>query len=216
MKRKLSVWVMVVFVVVVQVTWAATNAEKIIKSVQNLYKNAKTARIDFNETDRFKLTGVTSSISGTLIFKGLALFRLETEDQVIVSNGSIFWRYNKLENQVLIDYAKKGQQEVFLNQFLYQISDHYFSRLVDTIDEGKKKTFVINLTPKVPEQSYFTAIKVWVQEKTWYVSKILYIDYNGNETEYDIERIEIDIPVPDSTFEFQPPEGSEIVDLRFE
>jgi len=190
------------------------NVQKIVKKVQSHFKEAKTAEIQFKEVNKFKLTGIESTMEGTLIFQGMEKFRLETQDQVMVSNGEIFWRYNKLQNQVLIDYAKKNQQEALFNQFLFKISDNYFAELVDEEKRNGKKIFVINLTPKNNDQSFFTKIKVWIEDKSWSIKKIIYTDYNQNETIYEIKKIEINKKIDPKIFQFQVPEGAEVVDLR--
>ena len=141
-------------------------------------------------------------------------YRLETEDQLIVDNGKTFWRYNKLENQVLIDYAKKSEEDVLLSDFLFDIQKKYFAELVSEEKTGKQKQFVIKLTPKNTEESYFKAIKVWVLDKTWEIQRVVYIDINDNKTEFEITQLKINVPIPENAFTFKPPQGVDIVDLR--
>lgn len=194
---------------------AGSKVEKVIKNVQKKYKKAKAIRIEFKEIDRFSLTGTTSEAYGTLIINDKQNFRLESEDQIMVNDGTTFWRYNKIENQVLIDYAKKGEQELLPNQFLQDISKNYFSRLIEETKIDGKKIYVIKLTPKPDFESYFTSIKVWIEDKSWYVRRVIYSDYNDNETEFLIDKIEFNPKLPETIFSFSPPQGSEIVDVRF-
>ncbi len=203
-----------ILLAVVGLLLAGTNVEKIIKKIQKKYKNISVMKVDFKQISEFKLTGIKNEIFGTLYLTQNDKFRLETEDQVIVSDGKTFWRYNKLDNQVLIDYAKKSQQDVFLNNFLFQINDLYYSQVVDEFKEKNHKIYVVKLTPKNPDESFFQYIKVWIQDKTWLLKKVLYVDYNDNESVYEIETLEINPPVTDKTFTFQIPEGVEVVDLR--
>lgn len=191
-----------------------TEADKIIERVQKKIRATKTIRIQFKEIARYQLTGTVSEVDAVLQMEGKDKFRLESEDQVLVNDGNTFWRYNKLDNQVLVDYAKKEEQEVFLNSFLYQIKEHYYGQVVEEIKEGGKKKHVLKLTPNPSEQSMFTAIKVWVVEGTWEIERIIYTDYNNNETEYRIAKIEFNPVLANTTFSFSPPEGVQVVDLR--
>ncbi len=193
---------------------AATKVEKVIKNFQKKYKKVQALKVDFKQVNYFKLTNTKSEIFGTLWLMGEDKFRLETEDQVIVSDGKTFWRYNKLENQVLIDYAKKSQQDIFLNNFLYKINDLYYTQIVKEEKIKGKKYYVVKLVPKVPEENFFQSIKVWIADKSWDIYRVVYLDYNDNESEYLVEDIQMNPPGIEKKFHFTPPEGVEVVDLR--
>jgi outer membrane lipoprotein carrier protein len=208
-------YIILSIIVLYAIVQAESNVEKIIKQVQKKYREINVVYVDFKQVNRFKLTGIQNEVFGTLWISQDNKFRFETEDQVMVSNGDKFWRYNKLENQVIIDYAKKSQNDVFLNNFLFNISDHYLSQIVNEESVNKQKIYEIRLTPKNPDDSYFKYIKVWLVDKSWDLKKVVYIDFNENEVEYDIEKIDFNPKVSQNIFDFQTPEGVEVVDLRF-
>ena len=215
-KNVLKISLIIVFLISsVQMYLFATDTEKIIKEVQEKYQKSKSLEIQFKEINRFKLTNTTSEIFGTFVIKGKDKYRLNSETQIIVTDGETFWRYNKIENQVLIDNAKKENQEVLLNNFLYDLQKNYFSQIVDEYKDDGTKIFVLKLTPKPSNESFFTSIKFWVENKSWKIRRVIYTDYNENETEYEIEKIYFDKQFPDSFFTFNPIEGSEVVDVRY-
>ncbi len=193
----------------------AGKVDKIINKVQDKYRSTKTVRIEFKEKSHFKLTDTMTEIAGVLQMSGKDKYRLDSEDQVLVSNGETLWRYNKLDSQVLVDHAKKTEEDVMLNNFLYEIKDHYFGQLLEEKKDGGVKKYAIKLTPKPSEQSFFSSIKMWVKDKTWEVEEIVYVDYNGNETTYVISQIVFNPNLNTSIFTFTPPEGIQVVDLRF-
>lgn len=193
----------------------AGKVDKIINKVQDKYRSTKTVRIEFKEKSHFKLTDTMTEIAGVLQMSGKDKYRLDSEDQVLVSNGETLWRYNKLDSQVLVDHAKKTEEDVMLNNFLYEIKDHYFGQLLEEKKDGGVKKYAIKLTPKPSEQSFFSSIKMWVKDKTWEVEEIVYVDYNGNETTYVISEIVFNPNLNTSIFTFTPPEGIQVVDLRF-
>jgi outer membrane lipoprotein carrier protein len=203
------------FLIFIGELMATADIEKIIKEVQKKYKKVDLLHADFKQINRFKLTNIESEVFGTIWISQKNQFRLETEDQTIVSNGEQFWRYNKLEGQVLIDHAKKTQQDVFLNNFLFNITDVYESQLISESNIDGKKIYEIRLNPKNPDDSFFKFIKVWIYDKTWELEKVIYTDFNDNEVEYKIEKIDIDPDVSSDIFNFEAPEGVDVVDLRF-
>ncbi len=194
---------------------SAANVKKIVDKIQKKYQQVKTLKLEFKQKSIYSLTNMQSEVFGTLLLdREHDRYRLETEDQVIVDDGQTFWRYNKLENQVLIDYAKKSEEDVLLSDFLFNLNKKYFAELVSEEKTGKQKQFVIKLTPKNSEESYFKAIKVWVVNKTWEIKKVVYFDINDNQTEFDITSLKINLKIPDSVFKFNPPQGVDVVDLR--
>ncbi|MEZ4765975.1 MAG: hypothetical protein R3C26_23160 [Calditrichia bacterium] len=96
----------------------AENVDDVIKKVQKKYRSAKNIHIEFTEKVRFSLTGTEVEVPAVLQMEGQDKFRLESEDQLVVNNGETFWRFNKLDSQILVDYAKKSDQDVMLNTFL--------------------------------------------------------------------------------------------------
>ena len=195
--------------------FAQSDVNKVIRDVQKKYQNIQMVQVDFRQVNRFKLTDIKSEINGTIYISQNDRFRLETEDQVMVSDGKTFWRFNKMENQVLIDYAKKSQQDVFLNNFLFKIDEVYFSQIAGEAKINDKKVFEIKLTPKKPDESFFQYVKVWLYDRSWELEKVLYVDFNENEVEYLIEKMEMNPSAAGNVFNFEIPEGVEAVDLRF-
>jgi outer membrane lipoprotein-sorting protein len=209
--------ILVIWMLTLYITCGITQSDvnKIIKDVQKKYQNIQMVYVDFKQVNRFKLTDIKSEINGTIWISQNDRFRLETEDQVMVSDGTTFWRFNKLENQVLIDYAKKSQQDVFLNNFLFKIDEVYFSQVAGETKIDGKKVYEIKLTPRKPDESFFNYVKVWLYDKSWELEKVLYVDFNENEVEYLIEKMELNPVVTGNVFNFEIPEGVEAVDLRF-
>ncbi len=220
MKKKTSVLkksfpIAIVISLLLPTFLAAANVNKILKGMQKKYRSAQKISINFKEVNKFNLTGTQSEVSGTLLMEGKKRFRLETEDQVLVNDGKTLWRYNKIDNQVLIDYAKSEQQDVLLNDLLYNLKDHYYGELIQEYKDKKPKRFLIKLVPKPSEQSFIKTIKFWVEDKSWEIERVIYTDYNDNETEFLIEKIDFNPHISDKTFTFVPPDGTQVVDLRF-
>ncbi|MFZ0389568.1 MAG: outer membrane lipoprotein carrier protein LolA [Calditrichia bacterium] len=195
--------------------WSAPDAEKIIKNVQKKYKGVDQVLIHFKQINRFKLTGIENEVFGTLWLTRDNKFKIDTEDQTLVSNGDTFWRFNKLENQVLIDNAKNDQQEVFLNDFLFNIGERYYSQVISVDKSGKRDIYEMKLTPRNKDESYFNYLKVWIEDNTWQIKRVLYVDYNDNENEYVIEEMNLKPDIPLANFTYEVPEGADIVDLRY-
>ncbi len=207
--------ILIGFVLMITSQATAADADKIIKNIQKKYRSSKTIEIQFKEVSRFSLTDMQTEMNGTLLMEGQDKFRFESENQVLVNDGKTLWRYNPLDNQVLIDHAKKSEEDVMLNKLIFEIKDHYYGQLLEEKKVGKVKEYAIKLTPKPESQSFFTSIQLWVVDKTWEIKRLIYIDYNDNQVEYQVNSLKFDPTIINSTFVFDPPEGTQVVDLRF-
>lgn len=190
------------------------NAEKLIKKIQKQYRDTKRIEIHFTETTKFSFTGTESNVSGTLQMDGKEKYRFDADDQVLVSNGKTLWRFNKVESQVLIDKVNTEETDDFFNSFLYHIDDHYFGEIFEEKKINNTKVYGIKLTPKPSQQSPFTSIKIWVQDKSWRIHRLVYTRYNGNSTEYTINKMIFNPNFPAELFSFTPPQGIQVIDLR--
>ena len=48
----------------------------------------------------------------------------------------------------------------------------------------------------------------------WMVRQAEIIDANGKQTTYTVQQVKVNIGLPDARFVFQPPGGTDVVDLR--
>jgi outer membrane lipoprotein-sorting protein len=61
---------------------------------------------------------------------------------------------------------------------------------------------------------YVTQIKVWIDQETWIPHKIEQTDISRNRTIYTLNNVQTGQPIENKSFEFQIPEGAEIIDLQ--
>ncbi|MEZ4765974.1 MAG: DUF2092 domain-containing protein [Calditrichia bacterium] len=62
--------------------------------------------------------------------------------------------------------------------------------------------------------AFSQSVKIWVKDKEWEIDRLIYEDYNTNETEYVISKTNFDPKFQETLFSFNPPEGIEVIDLR--
>ncbi len=194
---------------------ADADVNEIIENVEEKYNEVDAIQVDFKQISRFKITNLENETFGRLWLAHDNKFRLETEDQTLVSNGKTYWRYNKLEEQVLIDHAKDTQQDIFMNNFLFNLSESYHTQLISENKNNGQMLYEVKLTPKNPDDSFFQNIKVWIIDDNWKINRVVYVDYNDNETEYVIDEILLNPDISNDKFKFDVQEKSDVVDLRF-
>jgi chaperone LolA len=199
--------------VLVPISFALSiDAREIIENVQERYDDLKDVTISFQQSVRFRVSRVEQSVQGSLYFKKPNKYRIETDERTVVTDGKTSWSYNQKNRQVVIDTYKPDAHGLSPERLLLQYPKEYYSTLVGEEQVGKLKCHVLKLTPK-EDNSFATALKIWVS-KDWYIRKVEVTDINGAVTTYVINALSVDQKLPDSRFEFQIPDKSEIIDLR--
>ncbi len=190
------------------------SAETIIKNVQTQVKTNEPIRVKFQQVFEWKLTGKVEKVDGSMILQGLDKFRIEIPDQTIVSDGKTMWTYSRPENQVIIDTVRQSEQSLMPRDILFSYPDKYNTKILQkSVELNGQFAVVLRMLPK-DEDAFIQEIKVWINRESWKPMKVEFTDLNDNQTIYDINSIQVDQTIPDSTFQFQPPKEAEVIDVR--
>ncbi|MCI0706948.1 MAG: outer membrane lipoprotein chaperone LolA [Ignavibacteriae bacterium] len=187
--------------------------QEITKRLQQRYDSMQDATAKFSQRVKFAFSGIEQNFTGTLIMKKPNHYHVVSEHQTLVTDGFSVWSYSPVNKQVLIDRYKENQNSLSPEKFLLNLPAQYYSTFLESEKLGDKNAYVLKLVPK-DDQSFIKSVKMWVEDGSWTVRKVLIVDINDTETEYAISEIKLNTRVPDSQFVFTPPAGVEVVDLR--
>lgn len=190
------------------------DVQDVIKKIQDKYDDLEYLSADFVQTEQFKLTGSRNETKGKIFVKDGVQYRLETEDQSVATDGTTVWTYNKFTNQVLIDRVKEGDGSLLPRDLLFKYPRDYMASLLDKEKVDGRQYYILKLDPKEGIYGYVKSMKIWVDIKTYIISKIEYNDFNDNTSIFEIQQIDIEKKLPDGLFKFQIKEGMDVVDLR--
>lgn len=185
-------------------------AQDIITNVQNAYKDITDAKASFSQTVKYGKSKAQSS-SGTLYIKKENKYRIETGSQTIVTDGSTSWSYSPSKKQCVIDYYKETGNTFSPNKYLFQYPENFYSDLAGSEKLSGKDVYVLTLKPR--ESGYVKSAKLWVGKDDWIIKKI-YIVTDESTATYSLKNVQTNIGVANSKFNFSPPEGTEIIDMR--
>lgn len=68
----------------------------------------------------------------------------------------------------------------------------------------------VKLTPRV--EGEYSHILLEIDEKTWLITKAVFIDWVGNKQEFHFSRVRTNIDLPPKTFDLVVPPGTEIIE----
>jgi len=188
-------------------------AEEVIRKAKAKFESLQTFSADFEQVFQWKLTNETQRLTGTLYWKQGDKYRIETQDQIIVTDGKSVWTYSKPNQQVVIEALDRSKEAVLPRDLLLKYSEEYRAQLTGEAKVGDSDCYVLKLSPKAKE-AFTVQLMVWVDRSDWIPRKVQETDINGNVNTYALRQVKLKPPLPESLFTFAIPKGAEIIDLR--
>jgi outer membrane lipoprotein carrier protein len=193
--------------------FAGDTAQDILKKVRDKYDSVTDAEIKFQQRVRMPVGKLEQSTAGTLLTKKGNKYRVELEQQTIVTDGVTVWSYSAVQQQVLVDRFEQDERSLSPDRILSGEAADLAPALIGREKLGKMETVVLKLTPR-DETALLKWLKLWVSDSDWLVRKAELVDLNGKETVYQVLDIKVNAGIPDARFTFVAPAGVEVVDLR--
>ncbi|UCE19586.1 MAG: outer membrane lipoprotein carrier protein LolA [Gemmatimonadota bacterium] len=186
---------------------------EIVKQVEKRYHSLKTFSAEFDETFTWTLAKESRTTHGRFFIKKPDRFRLETEKQIISSDGTTVWRYAIQDSQVFVTDAESDPEFPPLKNLLFDYVENYshVSLGEEVVDD--RPCYQLKLIPKI-EESYITEMRVWIDKKEKMTKKVAYTDIQNNVTTYVLDNIETNEKIKDDIFVFDIPAGVEVIDTR--
>ncbi len=161
---------------------------------------------------RFTQTAGEATMQGTLVLRGDA-YRIETPDQVLVTDGTTSWVYAKADGQVLVNDAVADETTFSPADFFTHYPDRFDLRPDSSEVRGGVRYDVLRLTPK-SRDAFLREVRLWVRAADTLPTRVEITDGNGTRVEFDLYDVEVNPPLRGDLFRFVPPPGAEVVDLR--
>lgn len=212
MKRKMVFLLIIMLLVLIQISFAL---DKRIQKFIKKYEKAAYVEITFQQEVVLSLTNIVQKKNGKILFaSGSNQFRIEDEDQIICSDGNAFFRLNRQNNQLTIDYAKKDQDLSFFQQLFRKPEDYFSITLIGEEKGSKGNILQFKFIPVKDQNQLVKEVKVWLNEKENQLMKVQITDLNDNLTTYLILQIRELQKISSDQFTIPAPENGEVIDLR--
>lgn len=192
------------------------NLDTVVNKIQNKYEQIKDFHADFTQEANVKALNKVQKAEGEVWFKKPGMMRWNyqepTKDE-IVSDGQTLWFYNEEEKQVILSplsqVSDTGTATTLLSG-LGKINELFKASFSDSKEFASDGNYLIDLQPKEDEED-FNKVTVSVDKDTMIVSTMYLYDPYGNLTKVSLNNIEINGGVSDSLFDFQVPDGVEVI-----
>jgi outer membrane lipoprotein carrier protein len=192
----------------------------VAKRVQKRYDGIRTLTADFTQRTREVSLGNNSLASpeearGKVMFRKPGRMRWSYEtpsESLLVSDGSVLWLYDPLAKEASRYPVSQSQLTGAALQFLMGEG-----KLLDTFDVealncgSSDKPAELRLTPREPTS--YQRMEIRAHPESGEVLETSIIDLFGNQTTVVFSNVKANPDVPDSQFEFVPPDGVAVIDL---
>ena len=192
---------------------AQDDPQEILEKVRKKYDGIRDAELKFTQRTRFPQSTLEQRAKGTLCLKKEHKYRIETDDQTVVTDGETVWSYSVQNRQVLIDRFKLSDRSFSPERILGGATDDYAATVRGREKSGNTECIVLNLVSK-GEGSLVRSLRLWVDPSEWLVRMAELTDVNGKVTTYTVSDITLNPGLSDSRFVLKIPEGAEVVDMR--
>ncbi|MFC2103270.1 outer membrane lipoprotein carrier protein LolA [Bacteroidota bacterium] len=201
MKIKKIVLTLVIFISMGLYPQNATS--NLLGKLQAKFDSVESFSIDF-----IQFNNAEENLSGVFSFKKENNIKIVTDKLIITSNGVTSWNYNKAENKVIISNVDESDPGIFsINKIVYE-----FPEECDVSFGNDENEEVIKLTPNGYKYN-FDSIWLWLNDEDL-ISQVLINNSAMGNIGVTFLNYNLNMDLPDSEFNFVPPEGSKIIDIR--
>ncbi len=206
MKRQFGILFLIGFTFV-----AAQSANDAIRRLQHKFNSINNFTAEFSQ-GVFTTKGDDQGKSlGKFFYKKKNKFIVELKNQIIISDGSNVWNYDKKFKRVVISYLVDDPTSFSLEKFIYDYPGLCKSRLLKDNSASENEDIIV-LTPK-DNDLQFKEVKIWKNSDNL-ISKMELTDLGDMKYSFSFSDLKTNIELPDHNFTFTPPKGTKIIDLR--
>ena len=190
-------------------------AKVILDNVSAKFKTYKTVTANFTLTITNGSDQVQASKKGVVYMK-VSKYKVDVSDQVMYSDGSNIWTFDKSANEVQITKFDPNSNTITPQKMFTNFYDKDFLyKLNGETRKGGKTIQEIELTPVDKTKTFFKVL-VEVDKNSKNILSTKVFDKNGNRYVYNITSMKVNSNLPDSLFVFNAKNYPrvEVVDLR--
>ena len=205
-----------IFILLILSINSYTQDEKSNEILQQLSTNTKAYKnIDVDFDFKFENTtqGISENQKGNIKINSNK-FRLELNQQIIISDDTTQWIYLKESNELQIMEYDSLDDMISPNKLFTIYEEGYKNSYVELKNEGDITLHIIDLFPI--ESNAFQKIQLQINSEKIQLHNIILFDKNGGSFTYLITKFSVDNNLDDNLFKFKSEEYPEIeiIDLR--
>ncbi len=196
---------------------AAPDVDELVQRLQSAYRRLETLQAEFTQSLHSLALAAPQRESGMLYLHRPSRMRWEyrkPEHKLAVVDGEHTWLYIPAEGQVFVGslaaLGSGGALGLLLGDGMDLRRDFVVEVAVD--EDGKPLADTLSLVPREPSEE-FERIELTLANNDL-PQRIVVHGAAGDVMEYRLRRVRTGMALQDALFEFQPPEGVEVVPVE--
>lgn len=185
--------------------------EELVKQIEKVYLQLHDLQMNFERETKSEVFKQPNVVKGMIYLKQPDKFRLDSEEETVVSDGAVVWTHNKEARQVVKRNLQTQDKFNFLS-FLSDMQSRYNAAYAGKEAVQDLYCHKVELTSKEKGRD-FEKLILWVEGKTHLIRKMETKDLQGNQTIFWFTRIRINPKLRTNLFEFELPPKVELIDL---
>ncbi len=192
---------------------AESDQQKALNAIQEQFDLVNTFKADFEQKSYVKLMNQTQTAKGQVQIKKPGKMRWEykaPEPQILVSDHKTLWLYVPEDEQVtkvpVASVYSSNTPALFLSG-RGKLTEIF--NVLQVSEEGNEITVVLGA--KTEDQN-LDRLVLYVDNKNYQITGSTVYDKLGNRTDIRFQNIKINMDIPAETFQFNIPEGVELLD----
>jgi outer membrane lipoprotein carrier protein len=192
---------------------AESDQQKALNAIQEQFDLVNTFKADFEQKSYVKLMNQTQKAKGQVQIKKPGKMRWEykaPEPQILVSDHKTLWLYVPEDEQVtkvpVASVYSSNTPALFLSG-RGKLTEIF--NVLQVSEEGNEITVVLGA--KTEDQN-LDRLVLYVDNKNYQITGSTVYDKLGNRTDIRFQNIKINMDIPAETFQFNIPEGVELLD----
>lgn len=197
---------------------APTPEDKALVAVQERYDQVQDLRARFVQTSTSGALGDSSTVRGTVLVQRPGRIRWtydRPDGREIILDGETIRIYSPDDNQLQIAPLAEGGVSPTALSFLMgagKLSDEFSGRIAKPESGKAAPGLGLELVPRA--DSGFESLVLWLDPKTYELRESVLVDLFGNRTRIELSEAVYNAGVAKDAFRFEPPKGTQEIDLR--
>jgi outer membrane lipoprotein-sorting protein len=192
-------------------------ARQILDEVSKKTQSYASISAEFSYSMENKKDNINEGYTGTITLKG-GKYNVHISKIGIrmISDSKTIWSYMEDANEVTISTVDKENSELMDPSKIFTIYEHgfTFNFIAEKTEEGQP-LYLIDLIPEAATQDY-SKISISVNKSTMMIHSATMFEKSGTQYRIKVIKMELNKPVDDSLFTFDPTKFKdiEIIDFR--
>jgi outer membrane lipoprotein carrier protein len=190
----------------------SSEEDRVLKAIEEKLNSIETLSVEFVQEVNSGVFATIEKTEGKIYLADGDRFRIETDEQVIVSDSVFLWVYSVENKQVKIDSVDEVEDMVKPSDYLFSFKEDYNADLTlkSECDFGECLEVVLKSKQK---DNFIKQMKLYIEADTYLTHRAEYTDINGNLVTVKFDKYKLNNKIPRQIFQFKTPKGVEEIRL---